>query len=152
VWVRRRTISRATLERTCSARGHRSGACRAEIPATSGESNPPASTDEFERKIRCAAYWNETGKEIQSEFAGVVRPPAVGVLVHEIFYSPRLNTCVVAFEVPNPRLYQIRDVLTHETLFDELESDISAGFNYKRWKAKIAELKNRNKYTVEEVK
>ena len=104
--------------------------------------------DEFERKNRCASYWNQAGKEIDLEFSGVARPPAVGPLISELFYSPTLNTCVIAFEITNPHLYYIKDVLTRQMLFNEVGSDVEL----KHWKDEIAELKKQNKYTVEEVK
>jgi hypothetical protein len=101
------------------------------LQSCSSGPKPLTKTEKFELKARCAGYWDSAVREFQS---------AGGPTVEELFYSPKLNTCVVALSGTNAEGWAVEDILSHHKyIFYELTKEHPDA--EKQWEAKIEELK-----------
>jgi hypothetical protein len=66
--------------------------------------------DLFEKKVRCASFTQTAKAQMNS---------ASFETLEQIFYSPKLTTCVAAASKPGTKypVYELRDVLTGEIIY-----------------------------------
>ena len=95
------------------------------------------SKEQFEQKARCAEYTDKAKAQMDV---------AVGEQFDQIFYSPKLNTCVAVSSIigSNFPIFEMRDVLSGERIYFEAGSNASIRDDRKKLQDKIAELKKSN--------
>lgn len=105
---------------------------------TSGESRTLTPAEEFERKSRCIGYRDQVKKEFKDR--------SDGEELSEIFYSPKLNTCVAVCSImgANFPIFEMRDVLSGKRIYFDSGSYPDVAGTQKKFEEKVAELKKSN--------
>lgn len=92
----------------------------------------PSVKEEFEMKNHCS--------ELRP--AEVKRASDRDAIATDVFYSPKLNTCLTA--TWGKSSYEVSDLLNGETVFSEEFKPGDGDAGHKRWRDKIADLKKPN--------
>jgi hypothetical protein len=102
---------------------------------SSNESKTLASAEEFAHKSRCAAYKESVKKELKDM--------GDGEELEEIFYSPKLNTCIAVSSIAgsNFPIFEMRDVLAGKRIYFAAGSHATVMDDRKKLEDKIAEFK-----------